>query len=148
MARVADMEDWHLVISEVGEDIARGPGRALVDDHDLAGPTVSVEQYLDEHRPKNFYVKHHPHEKMPPALVDSLKSMGARPTETNTYDLLSVEGLRICALSSSVCHEAAYFGCRPTSFFPTREFPLVGEQATVVRMAQRHQAEEGQGLGR
>jgi hypothetical protein len=93
--------------------------------------TVSVEQFLDENRPKNFYVKHHPHEKMPPALIDSLKSMGARPTETNTYDLLSVEGLRICALSSSVCHEAAYFGCRPTSFYPTREFPLVGEHVTV-----------------
>jgi len=94
--------------------------------------SLNLERYIDVQKPKNIYVKRHPHEKMKPSLLTTLKKMGGKEIETNTYDLMSVERLRLCALSSSVCHEAVYFGAVPTPFYtPPDVTPLVGEQAPV-----------------
>ncbi|MBO0125231.1 hypothetical protein [Agrobacterium sp. OT33] len=86
----------------------------------------ALESYLEKEKPKNIYFKSHPHEPIRKELASSLSKLGAKETKTASYDLLSVEGLRVCALSSSVCHEATYFGGRPTVFHPPEDFPQIG----------------------
>lgn len=88
-------------------------------------------KYIEDEKPKNIYVKKHPHEALSSVLRKEMKNIGAKETATATYDLLSVDGLRAVALSSSVCHEAQYFGARPTTMYSAPEkFPLVdGEYA-------------------
>lgn len=80
-----------------------------------------LDRYISESGAQNVYYKAHPHEPLNPGLVDWLKKTGARETTTHTYDLLSVKGVRIAALSSSVCHEAPYFGAEGTAFYRAPE---------------------------
>lgn len=80
-----------------------------------------LERYISETGALNVYYKAHPHEPLAPSLIDWLKKKGARETTTQTYDLLSVTGVRIAALSSSVCYEAAYFGAEGTAFYRAPE---------------------------
>ncbi len=115
--------------AQIAFDASRIRNGEFLDD-DFIG--LNLERYLDEQKPKNIYVKHHPHEKMTAALLSTLKRLGGRETETNTYDMLSVDRLRLCALSSSVCHEARYFGADPFAFYaPPDAAPIVGALARV-----------------
>lgn len=88
-----------------------------------------LERIIDEFQPRSFFVKHHPHEKMFPDMMGALKKLKAKETKTNTYDLLSTDGLVLASLSSSVCHEAQYFDTNPHMFLePIETFSMIGEE--------------------
>ena len=70
-----------------------------------------VRATIEKLGPRNFYYKSHPHENLDPYFESKLKSLGGRRTNTNTYDLLSVDKLRFVTLSSSVFFESKYFNC-------------------------------------
>jgi hypothetical protein len=110
-------------------DSARIKNGEMLDDSLIVS---GIEEYIKQNGQKNIYVKHHPHEKMRPDLLNALKGFGAKETTTATYDLLSVEDIRICALSSGVCHEVEYFGGMGLRFFmPPEKYPIVGDGGSV-----------------
>lgn len=91
---------------------------------------AELAKFLAIEKPKNFYVKSHPHEDISADFNKELNKVQGKEISTNTYDLLSVEGLRVCSLSSSVCHEASYFGAIPTIFMPCPEkYSYIGESS-------------------
>ena len=115
--------------AQIAVDSSRIKNGEIVDDHFIVN---SLQKFVDELKPKNLYFKDHPHEKMSPTLRGALQKMKGKDITTPTYDLLSVEGLKLCALSSGVCHEAVYFGCDPTKFLEVEDnFPIIGTEAKM-----------------
>ncbi|MEL6266549.1 MAG: hypothetical protein AAFR52_13025 [Pseudomonadota bacterium] len=105
-------------------DSSRIRDGALVDDLYIL---LEVEARLAA-GPGRLHIKHHPHEQLPPPLLRELKALGGREIATATYDLLSVPGLGVMALSSSVCHEARYFDAAPLSLLDMGEpVAMIGE---------------------
>ena len=91
-----------------------------------------IKFLLRELNISNFYIKSHPHEKIDPLLLSELTKLKGKEITTNTYDLLSVDNLKLCALSSGVCHEALYFNCHPYRFLEDdNKFPIIGEEAAI-----------------
>ncbi|MDY4312262.1 hypothetical protein SOX05_20550 [Pseudomonas putida] len=122
-------EQGLVFFAQIAVDSSRIKNGEIIDDSYII---QSLERTLDEMKPKNLYLKHHPHEKMSSALTSALEKMKGKVIPTETYDLLSISGLRLCALSSGICHEAAYFGCKPTKFLPNPElFPILGEEIAL-----------------
>lgn len=117
--------------AQIAVDASRINNGEIVDDQFIVN---SLQKLVDEVKPNNLYFKDHPHEKMSPTLRNALVKMKGKDITTATYDLLSVDGLKLCALSSGVCHEAQYFDCNVTKFLEIENnFPTIG---TVAEMGQ------------
>ncbi|WP_305987527.1 hypothetical protein [Roseibium sp. MMSF_3544] len=115
--------------SQIAVDSSRIRGGEIIDDFFVISELVKI---LDKYKPKNFYVKHHPHEKIKQNTMEMLRELNAKEINTNTYDLLSCDGLLCAALSSSVCHEAQYFKTRPHIFLePIENFSPIGTTSKV-----------------
>ncbi len=115
--------------AQIASDASRIMDGEMLDDGYVI---TSLQEYVSKEAPKNIYYKQHPHEKIPERLLNGLKAIKAKETTTPTYDLLSVPGLRVCALSSSVCHEAEYFGAKATKFYDAPDVTAsVGSVADV-----------------
>lgn len=142
-SRRLDPDQGCVFFAQTAFDSSRIREGELLDDAFLL---AELADYAEREGVANKYFKRHPHEEPTAVLDKGLARQGWISTNTSTYDLLSVEGLRVCALSSSVCHEAHYFGARPTTFFKGADrFPYVGEPSApgdyVMTPANLHDAE-------
>lgn len=108
-----DVQNSLVFFGQTAIDASRIQNHEIVEDLFVLS---EIERLLETQKVENFYVKHHPHEAMSPFLMDALKRLNAIETNTNTYDLLSTDGVLCASLSSSVCHEAQYFKARSHTF--------------------------------